>query len=435
MNVHLHSREVGRMTSAMRAAAAPNVPRALRVAIVRGGRIVEERLFRERERVALGGLPHERDGVVFDVARGAWILCAPSGATGHVVSRDGKIEIGPSATRVPLDDASRGKIVLGHASGATIVLFQLVVPPPRPSRAQLPIATRRAEIDWALTIIAAFSFLIHFGVVGSMFSDWLDPVVEDSGAAIGLVEMTMTTRAAPTVEDRDEPSAHESAPSAHESASASTPSSHHELARASRESAAELAREAQSMELGLLTVMNAPLAVDGALRRGDVPIQDLERVAREAGGARPTSGELRLATGDGATVPGAHTLTEIGGTRVEVARSGDTRPVVGPRVDVEPILDPLVHILGLEAVVARLRPSFRSCYTRGLTTDPTMEGKMTIDIAVAPNGDVTNVTKLDGEGLSPAVEQCIIMKAHNAAFPAPGATVHARIPIIFRQQH
>ena len=65
-----------------------------------------------------------------------------------------------------------------------------------------------------------------------------------------------------------------------------------------------------------------------------------------------------------------------------------------------------------------------------------MEGKIVIDIKIAPNGDVGDVTKVDGSGLSSAVEQCIIERAHNASFSAPGGTgTHARVPIIFRQQH
>ena len=36
-------------------------------------------------------------------------------------------------------------------------------------------AASPAQIDWTLTIIAAFSFLLHFGIVGAMYSDWMDP--------------------------------------------------------------------------------------------------------------------------------------------------------------------------------------------------------------------------------------------------------------------
>ena len=65
-----------------------------------------------------------------------------------------------------------------------------------------------------------------------------------------------------------------------------------------------------------------------------------------------------------------------------------------------------------------------------------MEGKLVIDIKIAPNGEVDSVTKVDGSGLSAAVEQCIIERAHNASFSARGGTgTHARVPIIFRQQH
>ena len=50
---------------------------------------------------------------------------------------------------------------------------------PRP---QLPLSVKgglASQIDWNLTIIAAFSFLLHFGLIGAMYSDWMDPVVND----------------------------------------------------------------------------------------------------------------------------------------------------------------------------------------------------------------------------------------------------------------
>ncbi|WP_410961609.1 hypothetical protein, partial [Salmonella sp. SAL4457] len=43
-------------------------------------------------------------------------------------------------------------------------------------------------IDWTTTIIAAFSFLFHFGAVGSIYSDWMDPVVDDELDVAQLLE-------------------------------------------------------------------------------------------------------------------------------------------------------------------------------------------------------------------------------------------------------
>lgn len=432
MDLHQQTTRVGRMTAAMRAVAMPTAPRALRVAVVREGCIIEERMFRDRARVKdLADIAE----TLFDADRDAWVLCVPSGATGHIVTSAGHADIGPLASRIALDgphgEGARGKIVLGR----TTILFQLVVPPPQPSRPQLPLATRRAEIDWALTIIVAFSFLLHFGFIGSIFSDWLDPAIEPEGAVIGLIDMTSKMPVTPIVEDADT----STQANTNTNTSAANTTTTHEHAATAREAsdarAAALARTAEDMKMSLLTAFTGAIAVEGALNRSDVPTGDLEKIARDARGAHGTNDELRTTTSGGVTTPGAHRLTELGdATRHE----GTTRErvVVGPKFDLSTTIYDPNPIIDIERPIALLRPSFRSCYVRkGLDVDPTMEGKIVIDIAIAPNGDVKDVTKVSGEGLSSAVEQCIIERAHNGSFTAPGgAGTHARVPIVFRQQ-
>jgi hypothetical protein len=427
MSLHLEARapqRVGRMTSAMRAALVPNATKALRVAIVVEGRIIEERIFRDRK--AVRGLVDDRL-TLFDVRDGAWFLCVPNGSLGHVTTEAGRTDVGPIASHIRLGESSRGKLVLGKST----VLFQFVVPPPRPSPPQLPLSTRGRQIDWTLTVIVAFSFLVHFGVIGAMFSDWADPVVATEDNVVSIIDMTHKLPQTMVVEDRETPANHESATTpTHEHAS--TPS-RHESAMSSEARAAALANEAEAMQMSLLAVMNGDVAVANALKRSDVPIGNLENVGRVDSSGR----ELHLAPGGNTMIPGS-TLNQLGDTRTHEGTTHE-RNVEGPKFDMTYTchLPPGTGDVDIEGPIARLRPSFRSCYVRkGLDVDPTMEGKIVIDIKIAPNGDVGDVTKVDGSGLSSAVEQCIIERAHNASFSAPGGTgTHARVPIIFRQQH
>jgi len=179
----------------MRAAVLPNATKALRVAIVVEGRIIEERVFRDRK--AVRGLVDDRL-TLFDVRDGAWFLCVPNGSLGHVMTQAGRADVGPIASRIRLDESSRGKIAVGKST----VLFQFVVPPPRPSPPQLPLSTRGRQIDWALTVIVAFSFLVHFGVIGAMFSDWADPVVASEDNVVSIIDMTHKLPQTMVVEDR-----------------------------------------------------------------------------------------------------------------------------------------------------------------------------------------------------------------------------------------
>jgi hypothetical protein len=415
-------RSVGKMTAAMRAVAVDTAHNALRVATVVDGRIVEERLFRDPRSGVLD------DAQWFERRGDAYWLNVPSGATGRIVSDAGIVEIGPLAMRVRLDESARGRIVCGKAT----TLFQFVVPPPRPSKAQLPLATRRPEIDWALTVIVAFSFLVHFGVIGSMFSDWLDPVVEpDDAAVVRLVDMTRPTTESPVVEETITTS------NEHVTAGTTAPStaSHNAAQQPSAEAQrASLMHDAATMEMDLLRAFNGASTLEGARRRSEETFENLDEVARDARGADTARGDLKLADGR-LTAPGPTDLRKLGVTTGGDLRDGRTREVVGPKVDVTTIVDAVPTLPGLEGAVAQLRPSFRSCYVRkGLSDDPSMEGKLTIELQVAPNGEVSDVTRIDGAGLSTKVEQCIIDRAKLAKFDANGTGARARIPIIFRQQ-
>src|SRR4029079_17934061 len=84
------------------------------------------------------------------------------------------------AYKVRLTEDSRGKVVIGD----TTFLFQFVAPPPIQPKPQLPVAVLRgaSSIDWNTTIIAALSFLFHFMLLGAVYSDWLDPGIDDRSA-------------------------------------------------------------------------------------------------------------------------------------------------------------------------------------------------------------------------------------------------------------
>ena len=87
--------------------------------------------------------------------------------------------------------------------GETTFLFQFVAPPPVQPRPQLPLAVKGGlanQIDWNLTIIAAFSFMLHFGLIGAMYSDWMDPIVNDDVNVQGLIDLASKVPPAPIEE-------------------------------------------------------------------------------------------------------------------------------------------------------------------------------------------------------------------------------------------
>src|SRR5215472_17230366 len=160
------------------AGAAPKV-KILRIGIIQGGRIVEERLVRKRENITVGQSAKNMFVVLSDALPRNWLLFEASGnqyvahfsdgmdariAVGNEIislsqlKQTGKIQKKGASWPLPLDERSRGKISLADMT----ILFQFVTPPPPQPRPQLPASVRGSAltgVDWFFTTIAAISFL------------------------------------------------------------------------------------------------------------------------------------------------------------------------------------------------------------------------------------------------------------------------------------
>src|SRR6266404_3450207 len=162
------------------AGAAPKI-KILRMGIIQGGRIVEERLVRKRENITIGQSAKNMFVVPSDSLPRNWLLFEMTGnhyvahfsdgmdariAVGNEIislaqlKQTGKIQKKGHSWILPLDERSRGKITLGDMT----ILFQFVTPPPPQPRPQLPASVRgsvTSDVDWFFTTIAGASFLLH----------------------------------------------------------------------------------------------------------------------------------------------------------------------------------------------------------------------------------------------------------------------------------
>jgi len=444
------------MTAVMRAVAQQAGPKVLRIGLVQSGRVIEERIIKQRTSVIVGQSEKSTFVVptpnippqfkLFELLGNDYYLNFLDGMSGRVALATGISDlaalrgqakrVGP-AYQVRLTEEARGKVVIGDIT----FLFQFVAPPPPQPRPQLPLSVKgglASQIDWTLTIIAAFSFMFHFGFIGAMYSDWLDPVLGDENIA-GLIDMTKNLPAPPPVEEKsDQTSDQASNTPAKEEKKDTGQKSQQAPGKVSDQKAAALAQEAQAMQMQMLAAFGGTTAVQGALNRSDVPAGDLSQVAQSAAGVTNTGGDLHLAGGGGATIPGQRGgLNQLGQTGGGGGgTSGQGREIKGPTGQ-ESVgsLSTSAPIANAEAAIARLRPGFRSCYNKGLANDPSMAGKIVLAIKIAPNGDVGDVSKVGGSGLSPEVEQCIIKRARGATFDAPGGSGSTvQVPVTFVKQ-
>ena len=154
--------------------------RFLRVGIMHGGRIVEERVLSQLDDVTVGTSPRSTFIVPWDEVPRRWRLFEARGgrrvlhlaenmaariADGVAVTRvDARGGEATATQPIPLADRARGKVTFGD----TTVLFQLLRPPASRPRPQLPPSIRRrlmAEVDRWFALCLALTALLHVVVV------------------------------------------------------------------------------------------------------------------------------------------------------------------------------------------------------------------------------------------------------------------------------
>lgn len=465
----------GQMTAVMRAMPQVTGPKVLRIGLVQGGKVIEERVIKQRTHVTVG--PSEKSMFVipsrnipanfrlFELGEGDYILNFLDGMGGRVALKTGvsdlaalksqakRVSLGSAQMyQVALSDEARGKIVVGE----TTFLFQFVAPPPAQPKPQLPVSVRSgvsSDIDWTTTIIAAFSFLFHFGAVGSIYSDWMDPVVDDEVDVAQLLESVKQLPPPPPVETPKE-NAEVAVAATTAAAEAPKPAGGAGAGKGGGPGsgkggklgdarAAAISNELSSLDVAMVGALNSKGgATNSVLDRGDVPTNLLDGAA--AAGAGVGAGGiagLHLGGGSGGTLrpgtAGGGGLASIGDRGGGApATAGSVQKVKGPvgSVGIGGAAVSGGSVGNASQVVAGMAAGFRRCYNKGLQEDPNMKGSVRITAKIGPNGEVLSANP-SGSGLSSSVISCVAARVSSAQFAAPeggGATIV--IPVTFVSQ-
>lgn len=407
----------GRLTRAMRAL--PLTESILRVAIVRGGRIVDERTFRSGT-VSVG--PSERSTfvVVGIVARTAfrhgergWAVVGSPASRGLVAAGGVTRDLSAIDGDLPLGDDARGKLVLGDAT----LLFQIAKAPPAAVRPQLPAGVLRGPAqDWTMTVLAAMSFLLHFGAVGSLYGDWGDRVQNDEADLAGFVQVLSERPRPPVVETPATPTdpAPDAAPTTREaqreagrpSQRGTGPVSPGSARRSDPQAGLRFLEASDAVAIQVLGANSGGPATSSVLKSGDIPMDELGRIAASDRGVTP-SNELPTSGSEKGIATGKGTIAEVlGPAGKDKASGGDgTRTAVAaPTFDVgrSPSQAP-PSIPKPDGPLAGARIAVRRCYERALSTNPDLAGSIRFALALAPDGRVASVTATPSGNLGEVV--------------------------------
>jgi hypothetical protein len=455
------------LTQTMRAAATIAGPRVLRVAMVRQGRILDEQLLVRRRDLSIGTsekatwiVPDERLPPclrLFEATASGYRLHFTDAMVVELKDR-GELERNEAVKRrarrtsqdahvLDLEESSKGKVVVGE----TTFLFQFAPPPPGVLRVPMPTSWRGLEVDWSITVIAAFSFLLHFLGFGGIYTDWTDPVVSDELNVAQLIEDVKRLPPAPPPEQPRELVEPETVETAAKVATAtptdaptkrstSGPASPGARGSSADVRAQQISSELAAMDVAMMAVIDARgTSTDRVLSTSELPLDRLSEAARDGSAAHSSMAWLFPKSGPSAFVPGqaggpgllpdrgARDANPDAGRALKPKGPSGTTLVAGPEVN--------GTVADASRVVAGMAPGFRRCYRAGLEQDSAMKGSVRVTAKIGGNGEVVSATPSGGGGLSPTVISCVVARVASAQFDPPsngGATLV--IPVAFQPQ-
>lgn len=478
--------------SSKKAPAIKNTERILRIGIIHGGRIIEERLLRKRRPVTIGQsvkstfvLPVSNLPVkysLFEVKANQYLLAFNDKMDGRV-SVDGAVvdfktlknqnlvKKRGSTYLLPLSYKSRGKVIFGEVT----LLFQFVVPPPIPIRPQLPSVVKGGwikNIDWIFVTITMCSLVVHTVAVWYManlpidrsmtaarlsdrFAKLLGVKTETAKikpTAIKLKEVTtelaLAKAEAKAEEEANRKAAEEAARKSENRKKGKGSGDPVKDAKAAAERRLAYARSkvAKSGMVAVLAALgNSGLAGGpvGDLHHHGKVDRDLDLNMSKGGG---TVGVAKEAHGRGRSLRGSggggknisikgRKVSSV--TKVAMARKKVRKVTAFVKASGPSDIDGDLSGKAIANVVRRRIRAIKQCYERVLKRFPDLQGKIVVQFTIS--GDTGRVIKarIESNTMGNAeVSSCILRRIRRWRFPKPeGGNVTVAYPFTFIGQH
>lgn len=431
-------------------------PRILRIGILLGGKIVEERLIRERVPVSIGqsmkntfSIPIEAlplEFTLFALDEGKYSLRFLAKMDGRLSDSGGQVNTldalkGRGAAnsgeywQVPLSESSRGKLTIGDLT----ILFQFVTEPPRQPKPMLPASVRGSFADRLdPTLVASiggsvighiilFVLVVGFKVCG----DWEQ---HDTPADIAHA-VTFEPQRLDAVLKEEEPKPDVGSAGAGSNTKAEGPKNPQPKPKPgggdktggrNEKDSASLSEDDAAAFADKLTAESSTGTDQGDMskRRPGADLETQIKGVKESGkdvsvgggtaGRGPRgSGDPRVGTGTGPKLEGQGGLDSAGGGK---------GPEKGPagRISVSNKQSFDDSSLTADIVLAKIQSAYMSglkrCYKNYLNKDATAKGKVTLQLTVNSTGRTVNGS---ARGFADEVDSCIGALMGGWRFPVP----------------
>jgi hypothetical protein len=437
--------------------AARSDQKILRIGIIQGGKVVEERLVRERRDVTLGSGPKNTFIVpasslpkrfkLFEVRGGAYHLSFSDQMTGRVAAGNGVVDFSSLKSQnlakkkggvftYPLPESARGKVSMGDVT----LLFQFVPPPPEPPKMLLPKEARGGwvkSIDKIFTAILAVSLLIH--VSSLVYLSGLPPPPK---LTIDQIPDRFAKLIVPERKEMAQVELEGTQPRDEEPQETKKEASEEKRDRSEE----EIRKRAESREVkdavaqqGILKIIGTKGATGGSvfadlLDRGGRSESLDEALARSSGvrtagqgedirGPAGGDGDRRADIGDLATQGagevdrGARQTAQVRGGIQQGAIEADSSTVDAEQIG---------------RFIRSRQQAIQACYESELRRNPQLRGRLLVNISISTTGRVSAVDFLEDSVGSSAVANCVRTRIRTWVFPVrPAEETAVSVPFIF----
>ena len=435
--------------------------KVLRIGVIQGGKIVEERVLPARQPVTLGAAARNtlvvpaanvpESVTVFTFHGDRWLLHFEAGAEGRVQGPQGTAELGALVSQglakqagktcsVPVNEDQRGKLVVGEVT----LLWQFVPPPAEVPKPALPKEAKGAHfksMDRLFVTVLAVSFLLHSGVYAALASTAVPKEVSLEEIPDRYAKVLIPERMPKPPPKPEEKKPEAAPPKKEEKVEEKKAESPEQQAQKKAARQAAVAKAVQSK--GLLKVLGAlgPGAASGAV--ADVfgaggGMGDVASALSGAGGVAvandPGAGGGRKGGGEGRTAS-IGSLATSGGGKVGLGAKAEVAVKVSGSVAAEEAeVDSSDIDQGKLGAFVRARMGLiKACYENALKRNPGLRGKISIRFTILETGGLAEITAAQNSLGSAEVASCIMntMRTWRTQF-RPSGPVTVEYPFVFQ---
>ncbi len=429
----------------------------LRVALIQGSKITEDRTLRKRVTITVGqdsrntfvvpvsNLPPSFQ--LFEVDKnGHYALIFRAGMEGRInvngsevpldqLQKQGLAKARGSDFVLPLNDSSKGRVSLGEVS----LLFQFVTPPPEPPKVELPANVRGnffAQVDKFFFTILSASLLLHFSgatyiAMQPMPEDRelsLDELPDRFVKAMMPVEIKKPEKKPEVAKSKDEKK--------EEKKEEKVAEAEKKPATSNASAKAELQQKVASK--GLLKIIGSS---GGAGAFEDVlgnsnGVGSIADALNGAGGVGVATADALAAGGPkGGGAGKAASIGDLGTSgagNVNLAEKGPAQ-VRGKVADAAPEVESAdIDRNKLAAFLRARMTAIQGCYEKELKRNPSLKGKVVVRFTITPQGRASDIEIEENTLGNDAVPSCIKTVIRGWSFPfKPDGEATVAYPFVF----